>query len=503
MKRLTALLLALLALALPALAEPMALLDYTDDILEDGSPIYYFQELSLKLPADWRGKVMAMPGEGGVRFYQIASHEKYAAEGVDGGGFLFMLGASVNGSFSQLPRFEYLGFSAASAMNYYLQLPTDYPAYLEEGIQAEYDAMCEQIDDVVRNVEFYPGTGAEKADAPQAKAQDASGSGGVTLTRARYHFEQSALPRYFYDDPANMLRVLEESGTYRLWCSLADENGVEYPYQAGDYAEHVYTTADGATVMQIEMPRPEETPQCYRVYMVYAPATGDAAYYTVEYDGLLGESALLCGRSKALEHTVYDGAAVLDRADGGYGDALLAEAQQVAALAGFSPSLTAGGAVQVPVDTEPDGDLVEIACREQGFTTMADPAYSWDYQEGTGLSIYTRNAGKIPYVIVFRSEDLLGEPYEYIQEQYTPHMRNKYGEALADVQEIERYEIGGKQLPAGLYSYYVGDTLVDMLRLMDSSGSRTVSYTAKFIHGEGDATMAALDAAIRGFKAED
>ncbi len=38
MKRLTALLLALLALALPALAEPMALLDYTDDILEDGSP---------------------------------------------------------------------------------------------------------------------------------------------------------------------------------------------------------------------------------------------------------------------------------------------------------------------------------------------------------------------------------------------------------------------------------------------------------------------------------
>ena len=80
MKRLTALLLALLALALPALAEPMALLDYTDDILEDGSPIYYFQELSLKLPADWRGKVMAMPGEGGVRFYQIASYEKYAAE---------------------------------------------------------------------------------------------------------------------------------------------------------------------------------------------------------------------------------------------------------------------------------------------------------------------------------------------------------------------------------------------------------------------------------------
>jgi len=503
MKRLTALLLALLALALPALAEPMALLDFTDDILEDGSPVYYFQELSLKLPADWRGKVMAMPGEAGVSFYQIASYEKYRAEGIDGGGFLFMLGASVNGSFSQLPHFEYLGFSEASAMNYYLQLPSDYPAYMEEGVRAEYDAMFAQIDDVVKNVEFYPGTGAEKADAPEDVAQDAAGSGGVSLAKARYHFEHSALPRYFYDDPANMLRVLEESGTYRLWTSLADENGVEYPYQSGDYAEHLYTTGDGATVMQIEMPVPEETPQCYRVYMVYAPATGDAAYYTVEYDGLLGESALLCGWSKALEHAVYDGAAVLDKADGGYGDALLAEAQQVAALAGLSPSLTAEGAVQTHVDIEPDGKLAKIACDEQGFTTMADPAYSWDYQEGTGLSIYTQNAGKIPYVIVYRSEDLLGEPYEYIQEQYTPHMRNKYGEALADVEEIERYEIGGKQLPAGLYSYYVGDTLVDMLRLMDSTGSRTVSYTAKFIHGEGDATMVALDAAIRGFRAED
>ena len=80
---------------------------------------------------------------------------------------------------------------------------------------------------------------------------------------------------------------------------------------------------------------------------------------------------------------------------------------------------------------------------------------------------------------------------------------HKYGEALADFEEFERYEIGGKQLPAGLYSYYVGDTLVDMLRLMDSSGSRTVSYTAKFIHGKGDATLAALDAAVRGFRAKE
>lgn len=502
MKRLTALLLALLALALPALAEPMSLLDYTDDILEDGSPIYYFQELSLKLPADWRGKVMAMPGESGVSFYQIASYDKYQGEGLPDGGLLFMLGASVNGSFSQLPRFEYLGFSEASAMNYYLQLPSDYPAYPDDDIRAEYYAMYEQIKDVVRNVEFYPGTGTEQAGEPEDKAQDAA-AGGVTLARARYHFEHSVLPRYFYEDPANMLQVLGERGVYRLWTSLADENGVEYPYQPADFDARLYETGDGATVMQIEMPRPEVEPQCYRAYMIYSPDTGDAAYYTVEYEGLLGESALLCGWSKALEHTVYGGAAVLDKADGGYGAALLAEAQQVAKLAGFSTTLTSvGEGLPKPAETGPDGSLVTIACPEQGFTTVADPAYSWDYQAGTGISIYTQSAGRIPYVIVYRGEDLLGEPFEYIQEQFTPYIRQKYGEALADFEEIKGYEIGGKRLPAGLYSYYVGDTLVDMLRLMDSTGDRTVSYTAKFIHGQGDVTLAALDAAIRGFRAE-
>jgi hypothetical protein len=42
-----------------------------------------------------------------------------------------------------------------------------------------------------------------------------------------------------------------------------------------------------------------------------------------------------------------------------------------------------------------------------------------------------------------------------------------------------------------------------MIRLMDSTGNRTVSYTAKFIHGEDEATLAALDAAVRNFRAED
>ena len=95
----------LLSFALPAAAEPapMGPFDYTDDLLEDGSPIYYFQELSLTLPPEWNGKVMALREVNGTSFYQKASYDKYQEEGINGGGFLFELSASVNGSFSELP----------------------------------------------------------------------------------------------------------------------------------------------------------------------------------------------------------------------------------------------------------------------------------------------------------------------------------------------------------------------------------------------------------------
>lgn len=339
MKRVFALLTALLILALPALAEPMSYFDYTDDILEDGSLIYYFPELSLQLPAEWRGKVMAVQQDNGTSFYQKASYEKYREEGVEGGGFLFMLGASVNGSFSQLPAFEYLGFSEESSLNYYLTLPTDYPAYMDDAIRAEYDAMSAQTDYVVEHARLYA-EGADSADAGQGENQAADGVQGVTLEQARYHFEHSSMPRYFYEAPENMLKVLGESGVYRLWTALADENGVEYPYTAEDYAQNGYVTDDGTEILQIIMPKPEATSLCYRVYLVFDPGTGKAGYYTVEYDNLLGESAFLCGWTEAREHANYGGAAILDAESDDYETALMDEAAQIASLAGASTTFT-------------------------------------------------------------------------------------------------------------------------------------------------------------------
>ena len=504
MKRILAMILALLLIPAAALSEASSVYDYTQSLTPKGEVIYTFEDLSLCLPANWTGKVMPMQTDSGVSFYQVSSYREFLREGLEGGGFLFMLGACVNDSFTNLPSYEYLGFSERSAMNYYLLLPSDYPAYNDDAIRAEYDAMCGDIPQIVQSVEFFPAE-AEPAPqtepAPEATAEPAPQTetppSGIAPAKARYQFEHSMLPRYFYDDPQNMLDVVGDVGVYTLWRSVIDENGVESVYPEADYAEHRYTAGDGTIVAQFELPEPDETTLCYRVYMVYNPQTGAAGYYTVEYDELIPGSGLVCTWDADRNHAILDGAPLFERGDAA---ALLAEAVRVAGLAGASGDL-------VPAGTE-DGDtgesenLVKVSCPELGFSTLADPAYAWDYQEGTGLSIYTEHAGSIPYVIVYQSGDLIIEAYEYILEQFTPYMQKQYGDALVDYAEYEAYDIGGKQLPAGLYTYSLQGHLVQMLRLFDSTGPQTVAYTAKYLKDNPDATLAALDTAIRGYQAE-
>ena len=362
MKRMIALLAALVLFALPCVAEPATPFDYTDDILEDGSPIYYFQDLSLTLPAEWAGKVMAMQEGEGAAFYQTASYEKYAAEGLEGGGFLFQLAACADESYKNLPAYEPVGWCERSGMNYYLILPSDYPAYMgDEDVRAEYDALSAQIGFVAEHAQFYEGTGevepaVEEAEAPAAaeeaeaeEAAEAPAAAGEaaevpaarwTAAQVRYQFEHRMLPRYFHDDPENMLGVLRDVGLYRLWASVTIENGVDPTYPEADYVLHFFTAADGAKLLQIELPQPDANLLCYRIYMVYSPATGESGYYTVESDDFDPSLAFVCAWTKDGTHMNYGGKKAVDRSAADYAEALAVEAVDIAKLAGISEELT-------------------------------------------------------------------------------------------------------------------------------------------------------------------
>ena len=150
--------------------------------------------------------------------------------------------------------------------------------------------------------------------------------------------------------------------------------------------------------------------------------------------------------------------------------------------------------------TAADPSLTGIECSEQHFVTAADPSFPWSYDDRNGVTIYTAEGGVIPYIMIYQSTDLIGAAYEYIREQYSPHMSQQYGDNLKSSSEYENFIIGGKMLPIGVYRYTVQGKEVVMIRIYDSTGACTVVYTAKYIAGEGNETMKALDAAIRNFR---
>ena len=144
--------------------------------------------------------------------------------------------------------------------------------------------------------------------------------------------------------------------------------------------------------------------------------------------------------------------------------------------------------------------VAPIVCPEQFFSFSAKPAYPWEFDKNNGVTVYTEEKGRIPYIMVYQSNNLIAEDYEYLKEQYTPHIKEVYGDDLISYSEYERFAIGGRLLPLGRYSYRVKDQSVTMLRVIDSSGKRTVVYTAKYLTGKGADTMAALDAAVASFQ---
>lgn len=158
MKRLIAILLVLIVAAVPALAaSAFSTFDFVTGSAGGGRFLYYdFPDISLYLPADWEGLFTVEQSATGAAFYQTDSHEKYQAEGISGGGFLFELCASEDEGFRELPAYAYLGYSENAGLHFYLMLPSDYPAYPDDEATAGYDAMAGDIDAIVEMVHIAP-----------------------------------------------------------------------------------------------------------------------------------------------------------------------------------------------------------------------------------------------------------------------------------------------------------------------------------------------------------
>lgn len=153
----------LMASSVYGAADGSEYMEFTDNELVDGSLIYYFKEMEITLPADWKGKFDIEINGNNAIFYHKASREKWMASNGTDGGKLFTLSCSVNDDFAELPDFSYIGFSDESAMNYFMIFPTDVQAYMDDStIAEEFQQMNSEIDFVKENARMR-GTG-EKAD---------------------------------------------------------------------------------------------------------------------------------------------------------------------------------------------------------------------------------------------------------------------------------------------------------------------------------------------------
>ena len=77
-------------------------------------------------------------------------------------------------------------------------------------------------------------------------------------------------------------------------------------------------------------------------------------------------------------------------------------------------------------------------------------------------------------------EDWIVDIADYVREQYTPHMKKQYGADLVSAEEYDSYEIAGRQLAAGVYTYKLQGYLIDMVRAYDVQDRQTVVFTRRW-----------------------
>lgn len=150
-----------------------------------------------------------------------------------------------------------------------------------------------------------------------------------------------------------------------------------------------------------------------------------------------------------------------------------------------------------------DEKWVDYHCVEEGFSTKIPVAGSSGFEKNTGLVIYTDVPGYIPYVIVSRRplDMKFNNPNNYLNNVYREYLEGKHEDTGTNPAKI--WEIGGKQLLGARYMYHLGEYLIYHIQLIEIRDGGDVEYTAKYIDGKGEGTLAALDAAVRFYKEDE
>ena len=150
-------------------------------------------------------------------------------------------------------------------------------------------------------------------------------------------------------------------------------------------------------------------------------------------------------------------------------------------------------------------ETTEFVCPEKNFATRIPAGASARYEKGTGLIIYTRSEGNIPYVAVTRrSQDMkFRNPEDYLNNVVREYLEEKHGDKFRGMNPAKTWEVGGKKLLGALYMYLVGDAPVTLLWLTEIRDGGDVEYWAKYTENTEEITMDALNLAVQYYRETD
>ena len=150
-------------------------------------------------------------------------------------------------------------------------------------------------------------------------------------------------------------------------------------------------------------------------------------------------------------------------------------------------------------DTE---ELDTITDSGQRFTTKIPGDCGAGFRSD-GLYIYTGGGGGIPYVLIYRNNNVKFTSEEFLEDYILPNMVDSYGDDMIDVGELTTWYVGGKKLPGILFRYYVGEYEVNALRLVMQKGNDLIGFTVKYLDQNEDATLHALEVIVRNLQLLD
>ena len=103
------------------------------------------------------------------------------------------------------------------------------------------------------------------------------------LGRARYEIEHVALRDNFFRAPMDvMLSLAPEGRLFNMYSDLFKAGGLPFRYSKEDFGAEGMNFGDGNLLLRMELPKPEYTHLCYRIYMVCSKNCDRLEYYTIE-----------------------------------------------------------------------------------------------------------------------------------------------------------------------------------------------------------------------------